>query len=249
MGGKRYFIDDDIKIKKVAYISGIILLISAIVLIFVLSLYSEKAKADVQIAAQKMNEIDMEVVESTTTSNDKTINEVKDSIKENTVIEESKKDTVKEKTANSSKNEKVKKEEVKKELKFSVPVKGEILRDYADTTLIYSDTLEEWTTHLGVDILAEKGSAVSASEEGIVKSIKNDPRLGLTITIEHADGFETVYANLLSSEFVSEGEKVNKGQTIATVGNSATFEIADEYHLHFEMLLNGNNVNPAKYWK
>lgn len=245
MSGKRYFIEDDTKIKKIAYISGIVLLVSAIVLIFVLSLYQDKVQADTKVAAQKMNDIDIEVVESTTSSEDRTINEVKE---ENLVVNDIKEE-VKETTKTEKKKAPEKKVEKKKELKFSVPVKGEILRDYADTTLIYSDTLEEWTTHYGVDILAQKGSAVSASESGTVKSIKDDPRYGLTITIEHEDGFETVYSSLLSSEFVSEGEKVEKGQTIGTVGNSATFEIADDYHLHFEMILNGNNVNPVNYWK
>ena len=67
--------------------------------------------------------------------------------------------------------------------------------------------------------------------------------------VEHEDGFQTIYSNLLTSEFVVEGEKVEKGQSIGTVGNTAVFEIADEPHLHFEMISNGNNVNPTTYWK
>jgi len=253
MGGKRYYIEDDNKLKKIAYISGIILLISCVALIFVLSLYKEKSEADSRIAAQRMNEVDMEIVESTTSLDDKSINEV---IAENSLeneieitVETSKNNNVN-KTDNKTKEKSTnKKVEKKKELKFQVPVKGEILRDFADTNLVYSDTLEEWTSHLGVDILADKGSAVSASESGTVKSIKNDPRYGLTVTIDHGDGLETVYASLLSCEFVSEGDSVEKGQTIATVGNSAAFEVADEFHLHFEMLKDGKNVNPTTYFK
>ena len=67
-----------------------------------------------------------------------------------------------------------------------------------------------------------------------MKSIKNDPRYGLTVVIEHTNGFQTIYSNLLTAEFVEEGEEVKQGDTIATVGNTATFEIADESHLHFE---------------
>ena len=82
-----------------------------------------------------------------------------------------------------------------------------------------------------------------------MKSIKNDPRYGLTVVIEHSNGFTSMYANLLSTEFISVGEKVTKGQTIATVGNTATFERADETHLHFEILKDGVNVDPNLYIK
>ncbi len=152
-------------------------------------------------------------------------------------------------TAATTTDKKENKTETKKELSFVKPVEGEIMREYAKDNLIYSNTLQEWTTHLGVDIKAEKTTVVKAAEAGTVKSIKNDPRYGLTITIDHGNGFQTVYSNLLSSEFVVEGEKVNKGQSIGTVGNTAAFEIADEAHLHFEILKDAIQVDPNIYLK
>ena len=104
-------------------------------------------------------------------------------------------------------------------------------------------------THNGIDIKADKTTIVKASEEGTVKSIKNDPRYGITVVIEHADGYKTIYSNLLTAEFVTEGEKVKQGQTIGTVGNTATFEIADEPHLHFEILKDEEYINPELYIK
>lgn len=136
-----------------------------------------------------------------------------------------------------------------KELKFEAPVSGEIIKDYALDTLIYSKTLEEWTTHPGIDIKGNKTSIVLASEAGTVESIKNDPRYGLTITISHGNGFKTAYSNLLTTEFVKEGEVVEKGQTIATIGDTSSFEIADDSHLHFEMYKDGVLVNPTIYLK
>ena len=251
MSGKRYYIEDENKLKKVAYISGILLLVSAVALVFVLSLYQNKTKADEKIAAQRMNNIETEVIESTTSSDDKTINETNENTESNVINNVQAPANTVDKNVIKDKKEKTetKKKEVKKELKFSVPLKGDISKDYADTNLVYSETLKEWTTHYGIDIKADNGSAVSASEAGTIKSIKNDPRYGLTVTIKHDSGFETVYSNLLSAEFVSEGDSVKKGQTIGTVGSSAAFEITDEPHLHFEMISNGNNVNPTTYWK
>lgn len=158
--------------------------------------------------------------------------------------------TTKEETNKTTKvKESEVKEESKKELSFERPVEGEIMKAYAKDNLVYSETLQEWTTHLGIDIKADKTTVVKAAEAGIVKTIKNDPRYGLTITIEHDDGYKTVYANLLSSEFVVEGEKIEKGQSIGTVGNTATFEIADEPHLHFEILKDGVQIDPSNFIK
>lgn len=137
----------------------------------------------------------------------------------------------------------------KKELNFEKPVEGEITKEYAKDNLIYSETLKEWVTHMGIDIKADKTTVVKAAEEGTVKTIKNDPRYGITVVIEHQDGFQTVYANLLTSEFVVEGEKIEKGQSIGTVGNTAVFEITDEPHLHFEILKDSIQVDPTLYIK
>ena len=52
---------------------------------------------------------------------------------------------------------------------------------------------------------------------------------------------------MLTSEFVVEGEKVKTGQTIGTVGNTATFESKDESHLHFEILKDNEQVDPKLY--
>lgn len=163
-------------------------------------------------------------------------------------------DTAKNNTTNKNtetKNDKKeeKKQEPKQELSFAKPVDGEITKGYAKDNLVYSETLKEWVTHLGVDIKADKTSVVKSAEAGTVKSIKNDPRYGLTVVIDHADGYQTVYSNLLTAEFVVEGEKIEKGQSIGTVGNTAIFEVADEPHLHFEILKDSVQIDPTIYLK
>ena len=136
-----------------------------------------------------------------------------------------------------------------KEIAFAKPVEGDIIREFAKDNLVYSETLQEWVTHLGIDIKANKTTVVKASADGTVKSIKNDPRYGLTIIIDHDDGYQTIYSNLLTTEFVVEGEKVKQGQSIGTVGNTAVFEISDESHLHFEILKDSEQLDPNIYIK
>ena len=132
---------------------------------------------------------------------------------------------------------------------FIFPVEGQVIKEFAKDNLIYSETLEEWITHTGIDIKTDRTTIVKSVADGTVKSIKNDPRYGLTVTIEHADGYTSVYSSLLTAEFVKEGEKVTQGQTIGTVGNSAVFEVAEDNHLHFELLKDGSNINPEIYLK
>lgn len=140
-------------------------------------------------------------------------------------------------------------EEMQVDPSFKMPVEGEIVKHYGKDKLIYSETLKEWTTHLGIDIKADKTTVVKAASDGVVKSIKNDPRYGLTVVVEHQNGFTSVYSNLLTAEFVVVGENVKVGQTLGTVGNSATFEILDDSHLHFEILKDGVAIDPEMYLK
>ncbi|MBO5479348.1 MAG: M23 family metallopeptidase [Clostridia bacterium] len=185
----------------------------------------DESKNEIQNTVNTVNEAN--TIESKTTTNT-----IKNTVKQEETI----------KTTTAKKETKL---ETKKEtLTFTKPVDGEIAKDYAKDKLLYSETLEEWTTHLGWDIKADKTTVVKASANGKVKSIKNDPRYGLSIIIEHQDGYQTLYANLLSTEFVTVGEEVKQGQSIGTVGNSAAFEAADETHLHFEIIKNGENIDP-----
>lgn len=138
--------------------------------------------------------------------------------------------------------------ETKKEVTFIKPTEGEIICEFAKENLIYSETLKEWITHTAIDIKADKTSVIKSAADGVIKSIVNDPRYGLTVVIQHDEGYETVYSNLLTAEFVVVGEEVTQGQTIGTAGNTAAFESNMESHLHFELLKDGEYLNPTIYW-
>lgn len=167
----------------------------------------------------------------------------------NTQINNEQEEIIKQENNNTESNNPKIEEEEKTDPVFVKPVEGEIIREFAKEKLVYSETLQEWITHNGIDIKADKTTVVKASANGKISSIKNDPRYGLTVTIEHDNGFKTIYANLLTAEFVTEGEAVQAGQTIGTVGNTATFEILDEPHLHFEIIKDGEYVDGSIYLK
>ena len=266
-------------IKNIIFMSGGILLLAVIAFIITFILYSnnlEKKSNNGKLSTQKIAELVPEedtqktmqtssqegknVAEAEKEKSQKSTNEIiktATNIKEDTQekkkvnkINSNKKESQKSNNKVSSKTstEKPKKEQ-EKEITFMKPVDGEIIRGFAKDNLIYSETLKEWITHAGVDIKANKTEVVKASADGKIKSIKNDPRYGITVVIEHNQGFVTTYANLLTAEFVVVGESVKQGQTIGTVGNTATFEIADEEHLHFEISKDSENVDPSVYIK
>lgn len=186
-----------------------------------------------------------------TTNSVNSTNSEKTTKSETTVNANTGTNPVDEPDTNTSANASTKNEvtETKKEITFIKPTDGEIICEYAKDNLIYSETLKEWITHTAVDIKAEKTSVIKAVADGIVKSIVNDPRYGLTVVIEHDEGYETVYSNLLTAEFVVEGEEVTQGQTIGTAGNTASFESSMECHLHFELLKDGEYLDPMIYLK
>lgn len=245
--------------KNLLYIGGSLLGIGIISFAITFVLYGNKMKEQTSIGEEKIARLVQEAADSTksiSTQMGKTVEESKNEISNNantvtnktTTNKITKNTTTKNVTSNTTNTVNTnKKEETNKTqvITFVKPVDGEITKEFAKEKLVYSNTLEEWATHLGIDIKADKTTVVKASEAGTIKSIKNDPRYGLSVIIEHQDGYETLYANLLTTEFVKVGEQVKQGQSIATVGDTATFEIADEPHLHFEIIKNGEQIDPS----
>ena len=134
--------------------------------------------------------------------------------------------------------------EANSNVEFLKPIEGEIVKEFSMDSLIYSETLQEWVTHRGIDIKGEKDADVKATADGKIKAIKTDPRYGISVTIEHKNGIVSVYSCLLNADMIHENDEVKQGQVIGKVGNSGVFETATGIHLHFELLKNGEYINP-----
>lgn len=134
-------------------------------------------------------------------------------------------------------------EDVKPTINFVSPVEGEIVKGYYTDSLVFSETMQDFRTHSGVDIAASIGDNVLAYSNGTVSKVENDPFMGTTVEITHAGGVVSVYKNLGSNLWVEAGIEVKAGDKIGTVGDSAILEIADKPHLHFELWMNGSCIN------
>lgn len=125
-----------------------------------------------------------------------------------------------------------------------LPVQGDVLTEHSMDSLVYSKTLDEWRGHPGIDIKAVEGTKVVSPLDGTIKNIYEDDLWGIVIVIDHGQGLETKLANLGTKEMVKVGTKVNKGDYISTIGNTASIEMMIEPHLHFEATINGKMIDP-----
>ena len=104
--------------------------------------------------------------------------------------------------------------------------------------------LHIYKMHDGIDIINDVGTSVYASGKGKVVFVGTKGGYGLAVEIEHGFVYKTVYGHL-SSALVSEGQVVNRGQMIAKSGNSG---LSSGPHLHYEVLHDGQNLNPADFF-
>ncbi|MBR2895247.1 MAG: M23 family metallopeptidase [Oscillospiraceae bacterium] len=127
------------------------------------------------------------------------------------------------------------------------PLLGDTVAVFSVDQLMYDATLGDWRTHDGVDICAETGTPVVATAAGTVRSVNEDGRLGVCVTIEHANGYVTTYASLHPEVTVMAGDSVDAGSVIGSVGNTSLSEAGLGAHLHFSVSKNGVAMDPISY--
>lgn len=130
-----------------------------------------------------------------------------------------------------------------------LPVSGSLLRAHDLDVPTWSNTMADYRTHCGMDIAAQMGASVCAAADGTVAQIWTDPMMGQCISVKHAGDGLSIYRNLspILPVGIAEGVEVRAGQLIANVGESAMIEIAEEPHVHFELMVGGEYVNPLDY--
>lgn len=97
--------------------------------------------------------------------------------------------------------------------------------------------------HTGLDFPADPGTRIVAAAGGVVLSAGPHPQYGLLVELDHGRGLVTRYAHC-SKMLVKQGDLVKRGQAIAEVGNTGR---STGPHLHFEVLVDGVQQNPARF--
>lgn len=117
---------------------------------------------------------------------------------------------------------------------------------FSDTEHVFNPTHNYWAIHDGLDFMAAEGSEVKCVFDGTVKEVTNDSYYGAVVTIEHQDGFVSVY-KLLDGVTLKAGDKISQGDLIGKVSGTAMDEIASGAHLHLELFKDGAKINPMDY--
>lgn len=133
------------------------------------------------------------------------------------------------------------------EIQFAVPMTNAVIvKDYADDHLQFNESLNRWEIHLAIDMMSEDKNVMSILE-GTVASVECNSLDGCVITINHSDGFVSVYSSLEEDALVAQGDKVSKGQLIGKAAATATNESLSGGHLHFQLFKDGKEVDPNNY--
>ncbi|MDE6604650.1 MAG: M23 family metallopeptidase, partial [Clostridia bacterium] len=111
---------------------------------------------------------------------------------------------------------------------------------------VFDPTHNYWHPHLGVDFTASAGSEVKCIFDGVVKEISEDGYLGTTVTIEHINGYVSIYKYICDTT-LQVGDSIAQGDVIGKVSDTALEESAYGPHLHLELLHYGLKINPLDY--
>jgi murein DD-endopeptidase MepM/ murein hydrolase activator NlpD len=121
---------------------------------------------------------------------------------------------------------------------------GDVIGSFSGGELIKNPTTGSWQTHNGTDLSAEVGTEVYAVSNGEITEVTKDSIWGVTVVLDHHNGYVTRYCGLSDGLSVQQGDMLVSGDLIGTVGDTADIESALAPHLHIEMLHNGSYIDP-----
>lgn len=129
--------------------------------------------------------------------------------------------------------------------KISWPVKGEVILPYSMEDTIYFPTLNVYKCNDAVMIKGEKDMPVCAAQEGVVEKVVSDREFGNMVVINMGDEYKALYGQLENVQ-VEEGQSIEKGQQIATLGAPTAYYESEGYNLYFKVTQNDKAVNPQE---
>jgi len=134
---------------------------------------------------------------------------------------------------------------------FTKPLSGAVYKPFSDDVLVYSETMNDYRLHCGVDLVGTLGTPVKAFTDGVVLRIYEDPLMGQTVVLDHGNNMISTYQNLSPQlpEEIQVGALVNEGQVVGGIGETTLIECEQEPHLHFEVTVNGKAVDPMSFFR
>ncbi len=129
---------------------------------------------------------------------------------------------------------------------YLLPVGTEMGKDFSMGIPVFSDTMSDWRTHNGVDFVGKEGDSVLAAADATVTAVYEDTSWGGVLELDFGNGATAKYCGLqFDSITLSVGDTVKQGDTVGVLGKIPVEE-KDDCHLHYEMRINGEIVDPLE---
>lgn len=128
---------------------------------------------------------------------------------------------------------------------FALPMGTDIIKDFSNGEMVFSQTMGDWRVHNGVDFGGAAGNRVDAVADGEIIAVYEDSFLGTVIEIDHGNAMTVSYCGLKKGSTLAKGTFVKSGDKIGSLG-SVPVESADGDHLHLEVKVDGKTVDPLE---
>lgn len=127
------------------------------------------------------------------------------------------------------------------------PVKGDVLLPFSMDKTVYFPTLDQYQYNRGMVIRANEGDAVCSVTEGRIIDIYDSAETGCTVVQDLGDGYTATYGQLANLT-CSEGDVLEAGETLGTVGKVTRYYTVEGTNVYFAMEQDGKSVNPMDYF-
>lgn len=128
---------------------------------------------------------------------------------------------------------------------YVLPMGSFITKDYSGDAVVYSNTMQDWRVHTGVDFGDNRGQSVLAIADGTVTDVREDALWGVVLTVDHGGGIIARYCGLEKGSTPEVDTEVEQGVVIGRLGEIPV-ESKDGPHLHLEIRRNGVRIDPWK---
>lgn len=128
---------------------------------------------------------------------------------------------------------------------FAMPMGTDIIKDFSNGEMVFSKTMGDWRVHNGVDFSGSAGNDVVAVADGKITKVYDDSFWGTIVEIDHGNGMTARYCGVRKGSTPAEGAEVKIREKIGSLGHIPV-EIGEEDHLHLEVTVDGEIVDPLK---
>lgn len=119
-----------------------------------------------------------------------------------------------------------------------------VIREFSEKEPSYSETLNVWEIHKGVDVSTTEGQEIKSLLNGKVIDVYKDDEHGMSVKVQYDNDIIVVYSNLSEDIKIEKNQELEEGQCIGLAGNTTAVESESEQHVHVEAFKGEESIDP-----